>query len=470
MATKSRKRGKGMKHGPEHESVFQDRISELPDGIILHILSLLPTIDAVRTGLLSKRWRRMWALIPVLDFCDSRDIDDFRRDDHDETNIGQKKFDMFVDECFAHTYAGASISKFKLDVTYYGCRRRLDGWLRFPMKKNVQELDLSVQPEGRSARISLYCLPNFILHLGALTLLKLSGVVLEAPVPSSLPSLKELYLVFVRMTDQVLNNLVFGCPSLEKLHVHYCDGLRNPKVSSLSMKSMEFITREMHYRCETIKVEAINLHSFEHTGSFSCKLYMNLVHCRTIRNLSLMGASITDQWLEDLIPQLPLLESLKLTNCYSLQNLKIGNQHLKDFALTWRHPQLGLLDTTIDAPNLVSFSYHGFSFFKISVNAPNLLDVAIRVPDRFRKTYDAEWHTSLIKFLSEFNGSKNVSVVCSYEQALIIPDEVTNMYSSPLPDLKYMKVRIDGQLFSKAMLRKSLLWIAPSNLETLPIG
>ena len=43
-----------------------DIISGLPDCLLIHILSFLPTPDAVLTGILSSRWRPLWKLVPVL--------------------------------------------------------------------------------------------------------------------------------------------------------------------------------------------------------------------------------------------------------------------------------------------------------------------------------------------------------------------------------------------------------------------
>lgn len=63
----------------EPETVFEDRISELLDAIILHILSFLCTLDAIRMSIVSKRWRSMWTLVTVLDFCDSGDIHIIRK-------------------------------------------------------------------------------------------------------------------------------------------------------------------------------------------------------------------------------------------------------------------------------------------------------------------------------------------------------------------------------------------------------
>ncbi|KAK2437083.1 F-box/LRR-repeat protein [Trifolium repens] len=59
IQTKTRK----GKHGIE---ISEDKLSNLPNCILVHILSFLNTKDAVRTCILSKRWKHIWKYIPTL--------------------------------------------------------------------------------------------------------------------------------------------------------------------------------------------------------------------------------------------------------------------------------------------------------------------------------------------------------------------------------------------------------------------
>lgn len=45
-----------------------DHISGLPDAILGHILSFVPTNSSVKTSILSKRWQHVWTKVPALDF------------------------------------------------------------------------------------------------------------------------------------------------------------------------------------------------------------------------------------------------------------------------------------------------------------------------------------------------------------------------------------------------------------------
>ncbi|KAM0852862.1 hypothetical protein ACQ4PT_051484 [Festuca glaucescens] len=44
----------------------EDRISALPDDVLRHLLSFLPSRNSVRTCVLAKRWRTLWKSVPAL--------------------------------------------------------------------------------------------------------------------------------------------------------------------------------------------------------------------------------------------------------------------------------------------------------------------------------------------------------------------------------------------------------------------
>jgi hypothetical protein len=56
----------------DENEVCEDKLSDLPDGVLLHILSFLNTKHVVRTCVLSTRWKHLWKRTPALTLYASR--------------------------------------------------------------------------------------------------------------------------------------------------------------------------------------------------------------------------------------------------------------------------------------------------------------------------------------------------------------------------------------------------------------
>ncbi|XP_004959733.1 F-box protein At5g03100 [Setaria italica] len=186
-----------------------DRLSDLPDGILEHVLSVLPAADAVRSSVLSRRWLRAWAHAPALNLSDER---------------LQDRFLGFAREVLAR-YGAPDVPA--LNVTL-GCESNLGpaaatAWLRDAMERVVSSVSVSVMAPGPLCPLTL---PRG-LRAKSITLVP-SGIsfqhgplVLPGPdAPTSFGALTELSLSRVRLQERVrpLGEFLSSCcPRLRKL-------------------------------------------------------------------------------------------------------------------------------------------------------------------------------------------------------------------------------------------------------------
>ncbi|XP_019100907.1 PREDICTED: putative F-box/LRR-repeat protein At3g18150 [Camelina sativa] len=145
----------------------KDVISSLPDDILLHILSFTPTKFAIRTSLLSKRWRYIWCDTPSLYF----------------DNCTQRPASII--ETQMH-YRAPKVNHFRLKTNLQNKVNFIKSWVKYAMSPS------SNMVHGCSV---------------------------------SWPSLKKLSLRWCGFPNESIAKLLSGCPNLECLTLYCCKGL-----------------------------------------------------------------------------------------------------------------------------------------------------------------------------------------------------------------------------------------------------
>ncbi|XVE50305.1 hypothetical protein DITRI_Ditri01bG0151300 [Diplodiscus trichospermus] len=183
-----------------------DRISSLPDEILCHILSFVPSIDSIQTSILSKRFRYLWRSVPVLDFMDIicpkdklEKLVDNALSSHEDLSTVRK----FFLRCYISKYSQTTISKWINSAT--ACA------------SNLEELDLYVRQKP-----NVY-LPSAFFSCQRLKSLGLAGDIIIHNIPPDLffPSLKTIKFMSISIVDDNPLDKLFSaaCPKLEILHL-----------------------------------------------------------------------------------------------------------------------------------------------------------------------------------------------------------------------------------------------------------
>ncbi|KAJ4901055.1 F-box/FBD/LRR-repeat protein [Raphanus sativus] len=177
-------------------------ISELPDALLLQILSLIPTKDAVATSVLSKRWRFLCKMTPNLSFYCRGTKDIVRFSDN-------------VCRCLLSHEAPVLQSLHLKMIFINDSAIDIGVLLGIAFGRHVRELELQVCSDEP------YMFPSSLFNCGTLETLKLDfSVLLDVPFPVCLKALRTLRLYAVRYKDAgSVVNLLSGCSILENLEV-----------------------------------------------------------------------------------------------------------------------------------------------------------------------------------------------------------------------------------------------------------
>ena len=374
-----------------------DRFSNLPDLIIHHIMSFLPPNDSTRVSFLSKKLGSVCRSYPILDF-DQRLYDNGLSRSKEklkaplslvlrfmqkslkcmyDKGLSQGSPLLFLDfmqKSLERVESNLCIDKFKLcieDNNEVESDKRIAKSIKFAIEHNVKELVLKFGEVWRYH--PFYSLPKSI-TLKSIVVLKLQGF------------------------DFKFEDLIPNLTLVEDLTLKDCMVSSNFTISSAKLKSLKLT------KCRGLKnivIDAFNLQSFETTTS--CEI--NLVHCKSLKSITLCNATITDDWIGNNVSELLLLENLTLCGCRFLKEIKIYNQQLKRFELLWCDK---LVKADIEAPNLDSFDYKGFPFPEITLLCSGRTHANLYLSTNFLTT---QWFENLKNFLVFFGHCKILSLI-----------------------------------------------------------
>jgi hypothetical protein len=207
-----------------------DRISELPEGVVHHILSLLPAQDAVRTSVLAQSWRNSWRSAPAVRFACSTDLAG-----------GVDAYVPFVDGLLRVRRRDPPLDScdFDLDLGRSDVSRlelHGDRWIRRVLQLRVRELRFRVSSNPSQLPLEFRPLSSQLLTSLELTGVQGNNAVLDFSGCSALVRLK--------MEACCVWSTEMHSPSLKHLSVKYCFFYSNCRtgMSFPSLVSFEFTT------------------------------------------------------------------------------------------------------------------------------------------------------------------------------------------------------------------------------------
>ncbi|GJY63670.1 F-box/FBD/LRR-repeat protein-like protein [Tanacetum coccineum] len=195
------------------QNISSDIISTLPQDIIEFILTLMPIRDAVRTSILSRKWKFCWTNIPKLVFDDKlvKEIATCKL-------LKKEKLACAIFRVLLlHT---GSILEFNLNVGQYKMSLELDIIIRYLSWRNIVEKLVFEMPNK-------YCykLPALFFSFTELKDLWLTNCDFDPPLTfDGFRRLKSVHFLDVTITSKVLQRFLSNCPLLTEVILDGCGG------------------------------------------------------------------------------------------------------------------------------------------------------------------------------------------------------------------------------------------------------
>ncbi|KAJ1689981.1 hypothetical protein LUZ63_014136 [Rhynchospora breviuscula] len=325
-----------------------DMISDLPDALVTHILSFLSPKEAVKTCMLSRRWRSTWASMPVLRF----DYEKFQPVPKNRTEVNWVKFIKFVGHVLQNRERSLSLDTFE-----FKCRPSWYPTVPFPIPCIL--LALRFNPRVFSiyaSREDILDCAELIFQCASLQSISLNNTLYRSDKffelkVVNLPHLKKLELCFLKVHDNLCRMLFRGCRVLEELKLLWChlhvSLLSSEVLNSLVLthcyfeKKLVISTRNLmhlvvfHTRCDGANFSLENMASLvdAHIRCFDVDMHDNLEssNCGFVfHNRSSKFSMTSDHTLEIAQAKAMGQEASNCSDFKVLKSLQLGCSDLRN--------------------------------------------------------------------------------------------------------------------------------------------
>nr|XP_033512355.1 F-box/LRR-repeat protein 25-like [Nicotiana tomentosiformis] len=266
---------------------MEDKLSQLPDDILVSILSKLTLKEAVLTSFLSSRWRYIWTRVTrlnfnlVTEFCRKETLRHINWANHVLGLHKSSPLEEFTVSSLFH-------SSFQYEV---------DKLLKFALSTKIQSLKIELIPLEW---------PDFTHIQPCLDLKRFREYLSSSPI-FGFKNLKVLTLGGIDVDNQVVNIFLSSCPLLEQLSIRKSQVLKHLEIGpSLKLRHLEI------YECniDSLEICNANIASFCFYGMEKTNLLLENV------------TSVVNLQIEIFRPSLPRL--VELTTMKFTQLVKLS--------------------------------------------------------------------------------------------------------------------------------------------------
>ncbi|KAI3471576.1 hypothetical protein Pfo_028226 [Paulownia fortunei] len=222
-----------------------DRLSALPDSLLIRILSFLDMQEAAMTSVLSKRWQFLWTDLPRLEFW--------------ESSSQTEKIRKFVARVHRTLVicSGNHLENFEVDFMYDKCfASDVNVWVEFAVKNKVKDIALLLKSYK-----DLYVLPQMMYSNSSLRWLSVRGCVMAPRRTIEWGSLTRLYLEKVELHQRVIEKILTGCPVLYDLILKACWGFHCLMIDSKCLHELTITDRKEGNVESLLEISAPYIHS-----------------------------------------------------------------------------------------------------------------------------------------------------------------------------------------------------------------